>query len=65
MKVGDYVKINVGESIYGFVTPTPASVPRWQRGAVHILITKTPDGAFVGGIYFFRKDQVEVLSEGR
>ena len=67
MNIGDYVQMNVGKPLRGFVVePPPNAVRRpWTRRSIWILVTHTPDGNFVGQTYPFQEDQVEVLSEGR
>jgi hypothetical protein len=72
VKVGDYVKMNVGDSLRGFVVERPYGDAQpnkftrlWEKKQVWVLITSTPDGAFVGEIHPFQSKQVEVLSECR
>ena len=67
MKVGDYVQMNVGKPLRGFVVEPPPDAPRrpWTRLSIWVLITHTPDGKFVGRTRPFQKHQIEVLSESR
>ena len=67
MNIGDYVQMNVGKPLKGLVVEPPPRAARlsWNRNSIWILITKTPDGNFVGQIHPFQKHQIEVLSESR
>ena len=67
MNIGDYVQMNVGKPLKGFVVEPPQRAIReyWNKNSVWILITHTPDGNFVGKTYPFQADQIEVLSENR
>ena len=68
MKVGDYVQMNVGKSLKGFVVERPRGAPLFTRRGVEqiwVLITSTPDSAFVGETHPFQPKQIEVLSENR
>jgi len=72
VNIGDYVQMNVGKPMRGFVVEPPPRAARLRAArlsmnvnSIWILITKTPDGNFVGQIHPFQKHQIEVLSEGR
>lgn len=67
MNIGDYVQINVGKPLRGFVVEPPPDASRrpWTRLSIWVLITRTPDGKFVGRTSPFQKHQIEVLSESR
>ena len=67
MNIGDYVQMNVGKPLKGFIVEPPQRAIReyWNKNSVWILITHTPDGKFVGKAYPFQKHQIEVLSENR
>ena len=72
MKVGDYVKMNVGDSLRGFVVERPYNdappnkfFRLWEKKQVWVLITSTPNSAFVGETHPFQPKQIEVLSESR
>ena len=67
MNIGDYVQMNVGKPLKGFVVEPPPRAARlaWNKTSIWILITHTPDGNFVGKIHPFQKHQIEVLSESR
>ena len=69
MNIGDYVQINVGKPLRGFVVEPPpdaSTVVEVGRAlSIWVLITHTPDGKFVGRTSPFQKHQVEVLSESR
>ena len=67
MNIGDYVQMNVGKPLRGFVVEPPPRSKVWKfnEHSIWILITKTPDGNFVGQIHPFQKHQIEVLSESR
>jgi hypothetical protein len=67
VNIGDYVQMNVGKPLKGFVVEPPPRAARlpWNKTSIWIFITKTPDGNFVGKIHPFQKHQIEVLSENR
>ena len=68
MNVGDYVQMNVGKSLKGFVVERPRGAPVFTRRGVEqiwVLITSTPDSAFVGETHPFQPEMIEVLSESR
>lgn len=67
MNIGDYVQMNVGKPLKGFVVEPPPRAARlsWNKHSIWILITHTPDGKFVGRTSPFSPEQVEVLSESR
>ena len=67
MNIGDYVQMNVGKPLRGFIVEPPARATRsyWNKNPIWILITHTPDGHFVGQTRPFQADQIEVLSESR
>jgi len=63
VKVGDYVKINLYPGANGFIVPKPPTAKSFERGAIYVLLTKA-DSGYVGKIYAFRPNHIEVLSEG-
>jgi hypothetical protein len=67
VNVGDYVQMNVGKPLRGFVVEPPprSTVWKFNEHSIWILITHTPDGKFVGRTSPFQPEQVEVLSESR
>ena len=65
MKVGDYVKIKLHPGATGIIVPKPPTVRSAIRpDAIYVFLTKT-DSEYVGKIYAFRPNHIEVISEGR
>jgi hypothetical protein len=62
VNIGDYVQINVGKPLRGFVVEPPPDASRrpWTRLSIWVLITRTPDGKFVGRTSPFQKHQAKV-----
>ena len=67
MNIGDYVQMNVGKPLKGFVVEPPPRAARlaWNKTSIWILITKTPDGNFVGKILDIKRTRATCSVEGR